>query len=81
MQRFVDYNALKTALNMLTVQVYEDLRDTSIMVDSMSLGLIRADQTSAHDANTCENRARTSVRRVLDGEGSSSFVKGAGHTS
>ncbi|MBN9021993.1 MAG: SDR family NAD(P)-dependent oxidoreductase, partial [Rhizobiales bacterium] len=43
--RFIGYNASKAALNMLTVQLHEALKDTGIRVNSVSPGFVKTDLT------------------------------------
>jgi len=43
--RLIGYNASKAAVNMLTVQLAEELRDTAIVVNSVSPGYVRTDLT------------------------------------
>ena len=40
-QRYIGYNASKAALNMLTIQLAEELRDTGIVVNSVSPGFVK----------------------------------------
>jgi NAD(P)-dependent dehydrogenase (short-subunit alcohol dehydrogenase family) len=43
--QLIGYNASKAALNMLTVQLSEELRDSSIVVNSVSPGFVKTDLT------------------------------------
>ncbi len=43
--RLIGYNASKAALNMLTVQLSAELRDTPIVVNSVSPGYVKTDLT------------------------------------
>ena len=78
-QRFIGYNASKAALNMLTVQLNEELRDTSIVVNSISPGFVKTDLTGYGDIAP-EEGARLLVRYALGGEESGRFVEAAGET-
>ena len=78
-QRFIGYNASKAALNMLTVQLQEELRDTPIVVNSVSPGFVKTDLTG-YGAITAEEGARLPVRFALGGEESGRFVEAAGET-
>ena len=79
-QRFIGYNASKAAVNMLTVQLNEELRDTSITVNSVSPGFVKTDLTGGYGDVTPEEGARLPVRYALGGEESGRFVEGAGET-
>ena len=78
-QRFIGYNASKAALNMLTVQLREELRDTAIVVNSVSPGFVKTDLTGYGEL-TAEEGARLPVRFALGGEESGRFVEAAGET-
>ena len=78
-QRFIGYNASKAALNMLTIQLHEVLRDTSIVVNSVSPGFVKTDLTGYGDI-TPEEGARLPVRYALGGDESVRFVEAAGET-
>ena len=78
-QRFIGYNASKAALNMLTVQLHEELRDTPIVVNSVSPGFVKTDLTG-YGTITPEEGARLPVRFALGGEESGRFVEAAGET-
>jgi NAD(P)-dependent dehydrogenase (short-subunit alcohol dehydrogenase family) len=41
--RRIGYNASKAAVNMLTVQLAQELRDTAIVVNSVSPGYVKTD--------------------------------------
>ena len=77
--QFIGYNASKAALNMLTVQLNEELRDTPIMVNSVSPGFVKTDLTG-YGTITPEEGARLPVRYALSGEESGRFVEAAGET-
>ena len=78
-QRFIGYNASKAALNMLTVQLHEELRDTPIVVNSVSPGFVKTDLTG-YGSMTPEEGARLPVRFALGGEEAGRFVEAAGET-
>ena len=78
-QRFIGYNASKAALNMLTVQLHEELRDTNIVVNSVSPGFVKTDLTG-YGSITPEEGARLPVRYALVGKESGRFVEAAGET-
>ncbi len=67
-QRFIGYNASKAALNMLTVQLAEELRDTPIVVNSVSPGFVKTDLTGHNGFMTAEEGARLPVEYALLGE-------------
>lgn len=80
--RLIGYNASKAALNMLTVQLAEELRDTPHVVNSVSPGYVRTDLTGHNGFMTAEEGARLPVRYALLGEDAVSgrFVEAAGDT-
>ncbi len=43
--RLIGYNTSKAAVNMLTVQLAQELRDTAIIVNSVSPGYVKTDLT------------------------------------
>lgn len=77
--QFIGYNASKAALNMLTVQLHEELRDTSIVVNSVSPGFVKTDLTG-YGTMTPEEGARLPVRYALSGGESGRFVEPDGET-
>ena len=77
--RFIGYNASKAALNMLTIQLHEELRGTSIAVNSVSPGFVKTDLTG-YGTMTPEEGARLPVRFALGDEGSGRFVEPDGET-
>ena len=81
-QRFIGYNASKAAVNMLTVQLAEELRDTPHVVNSVSPGFVKTDLTGGHGSMTPEEGARLPVEYALLGEGAVSgrFVEPDGNT-
>jgi len=64
--QFIGYNASKAALNMLTVQLGEELRDTKIVVNSVSPGFVKTDLTG-YGVMTPEEGARLPVQYALLG--------------
>lgn len=78
-QRFIGYNASKAALNMLTIQLREELRDTQIVVNSVSPGFVKTDLTGYGDI-TSEEGARLPVQYALEGNENGQFVEAAGKT-
>ncbi|WP_322104083.1 SDR family oxidoreductase [Paraburkholderia sp. J41] len=80
-QRFIGYNASKAALNMLTVQLHEELRDTGIAVNSVSPGFVKTDLTG-YGTMTPEEGAKLPVKYALLGEDaiSGKFVEPDGET-
>lgn len=77
--QFIGYNASKAALNMLTIQLHEELRGTSIAVNSVSPGFVKTDLTG-YGTMTPEEGARLPVRFALGDEGSGRFVEPEGET-
>ena len=80
--RLIGYNASKAALNMLTVQLSEELRDTPHVVNSVSPGYVKTDLTGQGGFLTPEEGARVPVEYALLGEGAVSgrFVEASGET-
>ena len=80
--RLIGYNASKAALNMLTVQLAAELRDTPIVVNSVSPGYVKTDLTGHTGFMTPEEGARLPVGYALFGEDAVSgrFVEPAGET-
>lgn len=65
--RFLGYNASKAALNMMTVQLAEELRDTSIVVNAVCPGCVKTD-LNGHSGNlTPAEGARLPVEYALLG--------------
>lgn len=77
--QYIGYNASKAALNMLTVQLNEELRDTKIKVNSVSPGFVKTDLTG-HGTMTADEGAKLPVRYALDGDESGCFVEPNGTT-
>jgi NAD(P)-dependent dehydrogenase (short-subunit alcohol dehydrogenase family) len=80
--RLIGYNASKAALNMLTVQLSEELRGTSIVVNSVSPGYVKTDLTNQTGFMTPEQGAKLPVEYALLGEGAVSgrFVEPGGES-
>lgn len=72
--QFIGYNASKAALNMLTVQLNEELKGTSIVVNSVSPGFVKTDLTG-YGTMTPEEGARLPVQYALEGKESGLFVE------
>ena len=77
--RFIGYNASKAALNMLTVQLAEELRDSGIKVNSVSPGFVKTDLTGMGHM-TPEEGAVLPVRYALGGDETGTFVEPDGVT-
>lgn len=79
--RLIGYNASKAALNMLTVQLAAELKDTDIVVNSVAPGYVKTDLTGGNGFMTAEEGARLPVEYALLGDGavSGSFVEPAGN--
>lgn len=77
--RFIGYNASKAALNMLTVQLAEELRDSGIKVNSVSPGFVKTDLTGMGDM-TPQEGAVLPVRYALEGQETGTFVEPDGVT-
>lgn len=78
--RLIGYNASKAAVNMLTVQLAEELRDTGIVVNSVSPGYVKTDLTGHTGFMTPEEGARLPVRFALGGDETGRFVEPGGET-
>ncbi|TQS70717.1 SDR family NAD(P)-dependent oxidoreductase [Rhodobacteraceae bacterium] len=79
-QRFIGYNASKAALNMLTIQLHEELKDTGITVNSVSPGFVKTDLTGGYGEMTPEEGARLPSEYALDAKVSGRFVEPGGTT-
>ncbi|MCW5644729.1 MAG: SDR family oxidoreductase [Rhodoferax sp.] len=75
--QFIGYNASKAALNMLTVQLHEALKDIGIVVNSVSPGFVKTDLTG-YGTMTPEEGARLPVQYALHAQESGRFVEPAG---
>jgi len=80
--RLIGYNASKAALNMLTVQLAEELRDTPIVVNSVSPGYVKTDLTGHTGFMTPEEGAKLPVEYALLSENAVSgrFAEPSGET-
>jgi len=78
-QRFVGYNASKAALNMLTIQLHEELKDEGIKINSVSPGFVKTDLTG-YGEMTAEEGARLPAEYALHAEVSGRFVEPEGTT-
>lgn len=78
-QQFIGYNASKAALNMLTVQLHEELKESGIKVNSISPGFVKTDLTG-HGIMTPEEGARLPVQYALGGDDSGRFLEPGGAT-
>ena len=66
--RLIGYNASKAAVNMLTVQLAQELKDTKIVANAVSPGFVKTDLTRGNGFQTAEEGARTPVRYALLGD-------------
>ncbi|MCM2292544.1 SDR family oxidoreductase [Allorhizobium sp. BGMRC 0089] len=66
--RLIGYNASKAALNMLTVQLAAELKDTSIVVNSVAPGYVRTDLKGGNGFMTAAEGARLPVQYALLGD-------------
>ena len=80
--RLIGYNASKAALNMLTVQLAQELRDTPNVVNSVSSSYVKTDLTGHNGFMTPEEGARLPVEYALLGKDAVSgrFVEASGET-
>ncbi|MFB8343906.1 SDR family oxidoreductase [Brucella cytisi] len=78
-QQYIGYNASKAALNMLTIQLNAELRETEIVVNSVSPGFVKTDLTG-YGSMTPEEGARLPVQYALGGGRSGRFVEPDGET-
>ena len=62
--KFLGYNTSKAALNMLTIQLANELRDTAIKVNAVSPGYVATDM-SPQGTSTTEEGASEPVRLAL----------------
>lgn len=79
--RLIGYNASKAALNMLTVQLAAELKNTSIVVNSVAPGYVKTDLTGGNGFMTPAEGARLPVEYALLGSDSVSgrFVEPHGN--
>ncbi|RUM18868.1 SDR family oxidoreductase [Rhizobium vallis] len=73
-QQFVGYNASKASLNMLTIQLHQELKETGIVVNSVSPGFVKTDLTG-YGNMTPEEGARLPVQYALVATTSGTFVE------
>ncbi|MBR2689848.1 MAG: SDR family oxidoreductase [Aquamicrobium sp.] len=80
--RLIGYNASKAALNMLTVQLAAELKDTAIVVNSVAPGYVKTDLTGHTGFMTPEEGAKLPVEYALLGDEAVSgrFVEPDGST-
>ncbi|WP_174800630.1 SDR family oxidoreductase [Martelella limonii] len=78
--QYLGYNASKAALNMMTVQLRQELRDTAIVVNSVSPGFVQTDLTGGNGFVTAEEGAVLPVRFALEGKENGGFFDPAGPT-
>lgn len=78
-QRYIGYNASKAALNMLTIQLAQELRDTRVTAHSVSPGFVKTDLTG-YGTMTPEEGARLPVQYALGDMPSGQFVEPDGAT-
>jgi len=80
--RLIGYNASKAALNMLTVLLAAELRDTPHVVNSVSPGYVKTDLTGHNGFMTPEEGAKLPVHYALLGPDAVSgrFVEPGGET-
>jgi NAD(P)-dependent dehydrogenase (short-subunit alcohol dehydrogenase family) len=65
--KLIGYNASKAALNMLTVQLAFELRETGIKVNAVSPGFVATDMNQHRGTRTVEEGAAEPVRLALLG--------------
>jgi NAD(P)-dependent dehydrogenase (short-subunit alcohol dehydrogenase family) len=78
--KFIGYNGSKAALNMMTVQLAYELRDTAIKVNSANPGFTATDMNGHQGTQTVEEGAAETVRLALlpaDGPTGGFFETGA----
>ncbi|PRD49829.1 SDR family oxidoreductase [Phyllobacterium myrsinacearum] len=73
-QQFIGYNASKASLNMLTIQLHQELKETGIVVNSVSPGFVKTDLTG-YGNMTPEEGARLPVQYALIATASGTFVE------
>lgn len=78
--QLIGYNASKAALNMLTVELSEEFRNTPHVVNSVSPGYVKTDLTGGNGLLTPQEAAATPVKYALLGDDALSgrFVEAAG---
>ena len=78
--RLIGYNASKAALNMLTVQLAEELRDTGIVVNAACPGYVSTDLNGHTGYLSTDEAAKVPVRLALlaDGQVNGKLVDACG---
>jgi NAD(P)-dependent dehydrogenase (short-subunit alcohol dehydrogenase family) len=66
--KWLGYAASKAALNLLTIQLAHELRDTSIKVNSICPGYVKTDMNNGEGLLTVEEGVEASIRFALLGE-------------
>lgn len=67
--RLIGYNASKVAVNMLTIQLAQELKGSSVVVNAVSPGFVRTDLTRGHGFLSPREGARMPVQyALLEGE-------------
>ncbi|POP44032.1 short-chain dehydrogenase [Superficieibacter electus] len=73
--QYIGYNASKAALNMLTVQLAEELKESGIVVTSVSPGFVKSDLNNHTGVISTQEGARLPVHYALQSEKSGLFVE------
>lgn len=73
-QQFIGYNASKASLNMLTIQLHQELKETGVIVNSVSPGFVKTDLTG-YGNMIPEEGARLPVQYALTATTSGTFVE------
>ncbi len=78
--RLIGYGASKAALDLLTIQLAQELRDTAILVNAVCPGYVATDLNGHTGPVSVQDAARLPVRFALlpDGGGSGGFFDAAG---
>ena len=77
--QFLGYNTSKAALNMLTIQLAHELRDTTIKVNSVSPGMVATDMNPQGTLTTEEGASEPVRLALLPADGpSGGFFRSAG---
>ena len=66
--RLIGYNASKAAVNMLTVQLAQELKDSTIVVNAVSPGFVKTDMTRGNGFQTPDEGAKIPVHYALLGD-------------
>ena len=67
--KFIAYCASKAAMNMMTVQLAYELRDTNIKVNSVNPGYTATDLNNHQGPQTIEEGSAETIRVALIGDG------------